>query len=96
MSPEEAIRRIKNHNEVHSRKEKHFAVHITEALNMAVDALEKQIPKKIENAHVIWNRFDAIDHWEGSCPNCKTNIRFSVDVNYCFYCGQALDWSDIE
>ena len=60
------------------------------------EAAEKQIPKKIENAHIIWNRFDAIDHWEGSCPNCKTNIRFSVDGNYCFYCGQALDWSDTE
>lgn len=47
MTPEEAIRRIKDHNEIHSRKEQHFAVHITEALNMAVVALENQIQQNL-------------------------------------------------
>lgn len=39
MTPQEAISRIKIHNEIHSRKE-HFAVHITEALQMAIEALD--------------------------------------------------------
>ena len=46
MTAKEAIQRIRNHNEIHSEKEPYFAVHITEALNMAVEALEKQISKK--------------------------------------------------
>lgn len=41
MTPQEAIIHIKKHNEAHSKKER-FAVHITEALQMAVEALEKQ------------------------------------------------------
>lgn len=45
MTPQEAIQRIKQHNEIHSKNER-FAIYITEALNMAVEALEKQIPKK--------------------------------------------------
>lgn len=46
MTEQEAIRRIKNHNEIHSRKEPFHAIQIAEALEMAVEALEKQIPKK--------------------------------------------------
>ena len=82
MTPKEAIRRIKNHNEVHSRKEKHFAVHITEALNTAVEALEKQIPKK-----AVKTKGEIV------CPTCRTLVGSSP---YCRYCGQALDWSDTE
>lgn len=48
MNYEEAIKRIKIHNEHHSRKEP-FSIYITEALNMAINALEKQIPKKSKN-----------------------------------------------
>lgn len=102
MSPEEAIRRIKNHNEVHSRKEKHFAVHITEALNMAVEALEKQIPKKAteeENNRGIdiSGEYDIDFHL--CCPVCGAVVgTYEAGVNeyyenYCSNCGQAIDVS---
>lgn len=86
MIPKEAIRRIKQYNVVHSRKEKHFAVHITEALNMAVDALEKKIPKKpySDNDNGIYEK--------ECCPNCHRSL-FPND-HHC-RCGQSLDWSDI-
>lgn len=92
MTPQEAIRRIKDHNEIHSRKEKFFAVHITEALKMAIKALEKQIPKKpIEDGY-----YDE----PCVCPNCGSNVINEADndyqFNYCYHCGQALDWSDSE
>ena len=60
-----------------------------EALEMAVKALEKQIPKKIiyttrcgycENVTVY------------RCPACKTDVTGSS--LYCWKCGQALDWSE--
>ena len=100
MSPEEAIRRIKNHNEVHSRKEKHFAVHITKALNMAVAALEKQIPKKPiaeERKDYEGNIFEVAYR----CPKCNRWVccDYENDIKeeypYC-NCGQALDWSDTQ
>lgn len=51
------------------------------ALNMAVDALEKQIPKKNIN---------------GACPACHNIFLFKrneIIGNVCKWCGQAIDWS---
>lgn len=105
MTPQEAIRRIKNHNEVHSRKEKHFAVHITEALNMAVEALEKQIPKKPILKET--KCFDgSTDDFVFVCPVCNRTICIEPEDDviadyikeeypHC-HCGQALDWSNTE
>lgn len=97
MTPQEAIKRIKNHNEIHSRKEQHFAVHITEALNMACEALEKQIPKKpIKKNPICYEKtkdgteFIAYDYF---CPDCNKQIK--ATEHHC-KCGQALDWSDTE
>lgn len=92
MTAKEAIQRIRNHNEIHSAKEPYFAVHITEALNMAVEALEKQIPKKV----ISEKRSRA------KCPTCKRIVEDYKEVNggrstilcvpdICPFCGQALD-----
>lgn len=91
MTQHEAILRIKNHIEVHSRKEKHFAIKITEAFQMAVEALEKQIPKKPLNP---CGRYYGKAKG-GSCPICGASTN-SVTYTYCRKCGQALDWSDTE
>ena len=58
-----------------------------------VEALEKQMQKKYE----IWNG-------QCCCPNC--NVMFgnyddlkllkSWKMDYCKFCGQAIDWSDGE
>lgn len=49
---------------------------------LAIEALEKQIPKK-----PIKTRGEIV------CPTCKTLVGSSP---YCRYCGQALDGSDIK
>ena len=54
------------------------------AAQMAIKALEKQIPKKP-------------DRWKSGyacCYSCKRGI--VREDNYCCYCGQKLDWSDEE
>lgn len=66
---------------------------VKNAVFIAVNAIKKQIPKKIE----IWNG-------QCACPNCnklfgsyaqlKTLIHW--EMPYCKFCGQALDWSDNE
>ena len=53
-----------------------------EALEIAVIALKKQIPKKPRKTRS-----------EIVCPTCNTLVGSSP---YCRYCGQALDWSDTE
>ena len=55
-----------------------------EALNIAIEALEKQIPKK---------PYDIV-----CCPLCKIEVELqpidTEQVTYCLHCGQAIDWSD--
>lgn len=81
MTPKEAIRRIKEHNEIHSQKERN-AIFITEALNIAIEALEKLIPK---------SKRAPFDTESISCGNCNSDIS-DTDYTHCPYCGQKLDW----
>lgn len=88
MTPNEAIRRIKEHNEIHSKKERGFAILITKALDMAVEALEKQIPKKPD-----------YEDYDAKCPVCGHEFENNVNdwgCSFCQGCGQKLDWSDEE
>ena len=64
-----------------------------EAFEIAIKALEKQIPKK---PNKIGYPFDSdIDPLVyGYCPCCNTHQDSSK--KYCDICGQALDWSDTE
>ena len=52
------------------------------ALNLAVGAIDKQIPKKADTVVSVW----------GKCPNCGIDT-VEAGENYCYQCGQALDWS---
>ena len=52
-----------------------------EAYSVALNALEKQIPKKLKD-----------DGWL-YCPICGRDVLMDR-FNYCPDCGQALDWSD--
>lgn len=87
---------------------KHFKYGITHDIfsepvisyaKLAIEALEKQMPKKVEFA---------IDHTWGTtrkqpvCPVCDyylTMTEFIGDgekITYCDHCGQAIDWSEEE
>jgi hypothetical protein len=99
MNPKEAIKRIQDHNERHSKEP--FAIHITEALNMAIKALNKQIPKKPIKANRIIKKDGSLflnddnEYWK--CPICtKYDVPLLENQEYCHCCGQALDWGDTE
>ena len=92
MTYEEAIRRIKEHIRIHAKKEPCTAVYITEALQMACEALEKQIPKKVVSQPYFYGQ-------ELHCPSCDFLIgwEYEIDKDYCRKCGQKLMWqSDTE
>lgn len=58
------------------------------ALQKAIEALEKQMPKK-----------PAKQWGDNVCPNCRTDTRCRVLMGWekhCPDCGQAIDWSDDE
>lgn len=67
-----------------------------EALQMAIESLERQIPKKPEDIQTPLIRW-------GICPICKglpeqlgSPQRIFNSENYCPNCGQAIDWEDQE
>ena len=95
MTNREAIERIKDHIDIHKINEKN-AVYISEALEMAIEALEKQTPKKPEKCIEFGTLFELY------CPTCDTKIGFGFDfcgaikkyndMKNCIHCGQAIDW----
>ena len=58
-----------------------------EAIYKAVEALEKQIPKKPIFEREQISLFGVDD--DAYCPNCRCSI---PKVKYCEDCGQAIDW----
>lgn len=65
----------------------------TEAVDLAIKTLEKQIPKKpiidigYDTEGNVWN------DWQ--CPCCrKSYLLDEEEYNYCFECGQSIDWTE--
>ena len=60
------------------------------AFQMALQALEKQIPKKVQLRHI--RKFDGFD--DGECTTCGNIVSRDCDGtdNFCPDCGQKLDW----
>lgn len=62
-----------------------------ESLGLAIQALEKQIPKKVKNSG------ERIP-FEWYCPTCGELLcddgYKDTDIKYCDRCGQKLDWGD--
>lgn len=80
MTPQEAIRELSYDNTAYGGK------CTKEVREVAIKALEKQIPKKVNN------REEHADYIEGNCPDCDLPV-CDVD-NYCSKCGCLLDWSE--
>lgn len=97
MTPERAIEILKNltyvkvlENNAHSNEVIHSESACKKdnedlaAIQMAMSALEKQMPKK-----VILTKTEVTFY---QCPCCNSFISRSND--FCNKCGQALDWRD--
>ena len=66
-----------------------------ECESLIKEALEKQIPKKVTHEATLYRCY--------TCPACEnvideftdfTGKKYRVTVQYCKFCGQALDWGD--
>ena len=61
---------------------------LVQAKHIAINAIQKQIPKKIINT---------CQYVSGCCPNCKKYISDWLEYNKfmcCPYCGQKLDFGE--
>ena len=87
MTYEEAIKHFKS---LQKRYTKEHNGRMCEKVNLALEALEKQIPKKPLHMHKNYYcpicKEDGWMLWDDAIPN-------DMD-KYCGKCGQAIDWSD--
>lgn len=66
---------------------------LQESVDFAIQALEKQIPKKAYHISSV----DDNDNANVECPACHATTDYAVNVikrGYCWNCGQRLDWGD--
>lgn len=61
------------------------------AKNVAIVALEKQIPKKPTNFAIDNNGYTIYDC---ECPNCEQSHRELFPFGFCIHCGQKLEWAN--
>ena len=89
MTYEEAIKHFKS---LQKRYTKEHNGRMCEKVNLALEALEKQIPKKPLHMHKNYYcpicKEDGWMLWDDAIPN-------DMD-KYCGKCGQAIDWRDDE
>ena len=92
MTPEEAITELKESYVLTNGKIN--GKPLFESIEIAISAIKKQIPKKIEYV----SDGDAEDSlvWEYRCPVCEEELYKCNYYAYCPYCGQAIDWEDEE
>ena len=63
------------------------------ALTLAIEALEKQVPKEPTAKGLDAKTGD----WTIDCPNCEARTQGTrMQPNYCANCGQKIEWSDSE
>lgn len=61
-----------------------------EALDVAIQALEKQMPKKPIKSEKQVVRYVNTYY----CPICNLGITGTNIAKWCYHCGQKLDWGD--
>lgn len=81
------------------------AKRVSEAKSIAVNALEKQIPKKpvhdgCFDSKGIWHEWKGVNGRPYDlCPNCNTNLCCEMPYDnkpkYCKHCGQRLDFKEV-
>lgn len=73
---------------IEARKKKHIALY-----NIAIEALEKQLPKKAEYEGGFSNN-GFTRYRMAKCPDCDRWHSSRDEIIYCSKCGQRLDWSE--
>lgn len=69
---------------------------INEAINLAISALEKQIPKNPTYKDVGDDGYKINTPFCFACDNPLFYMTIDTRANYCPRCGNAIDWSDEE
>lgn len=102
MEIKEALELLKIHNGKCSGCDKLCDDICKPAVELAMQALEKQIPKKpvfydtkFRQRGKLYGEYVTMEE-AYNCPCCNfTTWKFDKD-EYCYHCGQRFDWSDAD
>lgn len=105
MTEKEAIKRVEEFGLHHAIGDLPNSAFTVKAFEMAIAALEKQIPKKPEQGEPFswidsvkvgrrWKEVRKTSYGH-ACPNCGKSVA-KLNGEYCSKCGQAIDWSDTD
>lgn len=89
MTPEEAIKTIQV---AIAEVEWNYPMEYSVAFETAMEALEKQIPKKPIPAE----KQDIRYNMKYTCPSCGKPFVGTAIGKYCYHCFQMLDWRETE
>lgn len=95
MKESEAIKWIKELRDSEEIREFYYVENFIKACDRAIQALEKQIPKR---PCAISEPYEN-DIANVECPICRGVTDYDINVikkGRCWMCGQLLDWSDEE
>ena len=88
MTREEAIRILKNFSLCGVY---HQLIHMndtdSEAISMAIEALEKQVPIQVGYKQKQYGEYLY-------CPECRHTVKWIRGYEYCAYCGKAIEFPD--
>lgn len=95
MKPEEAIKILKERIELTKKVWSNVPeiIEYREALELAVKALQIQIPMKPDNVESILGFSGKYYTSKGNCPVCTRKGLYKSDF-WCNKCGQKLDWGE--
>lgn len=63
------------------------------AMYLAINAINKQIPKKSTNFAIDNNGYTIYDC---ECPSCEQSHRELFPFAFCIHCRQALEWEETD
>ena len=79
----EIVRKEKSYMDSHAGRAQ------SESFQMAINALEKQMPKKPVKSEKQVVRYVNTYY----CPICNLGITGTNIAKWCYHCGQKMDWS---
>ncbi|MBO1264355.1 hypothetical protein J3A84_04780 [Proteiniclasticum sp. SCR006] len=95
MKPEEVIRALEvlRDIDINYPPTQQDEADVEGTIELAIQALEKQIEKKVKNIRFSRD-YELAEHniMEGECPDCGETVTGSYLGNYCGSCGVALNW----
>ena len=67
-----------------------------EEVECCIEALEKQMPKKVIDGRAVYNDYGEYSYDTYKCPYCSEEVFYDTITYYCETCGQHLDWSEAD